>query len=258
MLSRIGNLLSLIAAFGLAAQAAVTELGRATLWKVVRACVINHGLTGAAFPCLEVDVSDGVDRGYVVLRKPMGAPDLVLSPTKEIVGIEDLWLQSLEAPNYFEDAWNARAFLHASLREPLARDDVVLAVNSRLSRTQDQLHIHIGCLSSTAKQVLHDLAPALPENGWIPLGKPFHGLDFWGRLVVQKSLVGVNPFRLAAAAWPGEAKDRSQLTIAVAGIQLAGGREAFVLLASYENPYGRYSAEDLLDYSTNSPCAQNR
>jgi CDP-diacylglycerol pyrophosphatase len=68
-LSRIVGLLSLISAFALAAQTAVTESGRPGLWKVVQACVINHGLTGAAFPCLEVDGSDGEERGYVILRE---------------------------------------------------------------------------------------------------------------------------------------------------------------------------------------------
>ena len=29
-----------------------------------------------------------------------------------------------------------------------ARDEIVLAVNSRQARTQDQLHIHIGCLTA--------------------------------------------------------------------------------------------------------------
>jgi CDP-diacylglycerol pyrophosphatase len=155
----------------------------------------------------------------------------------------------LEAPNYFEDAWNARAFLHRALQKPTARDDVVLAVNSRVSLTQDQLHIHIGCLSSEAKRTLHLLAPALIETRWVPLGKPFHGLKFWGRLVIRDSLVRMNPVRLAAEDWHNQTKDLSQLTIGVAGLKLTDGREGFVLLASHENPFGEYSAEDFLDYS---------
>jgi CDP-diacylglycerol pyrophosphatase len=256
MLSRTVSLLCLATtAFAFAAHAAVTELGRAALWKVVQTCVLNHALTGAAFPCLEVNVSDGTERGYAVLRRPFGEPDLILSPTRKIVGVEDPWLGALEAPNYFEEAWGARMFLQGAGKQPPARYDVVLAVNSRTSRTQDQLHIHIGCLSSDAKQTLHALTPSMLTTSWIPLGRPFHGLEFWGRLVSQETLAGVNPFRLAAEAWPGQAKDRSQLTIAAAGIRLANGRDGFVLLASYENPFGRYSAEDFLDNSRHSACA---
>ena len=194
MLWRIVTSLWLVVTFGFAAQAAVIEVGRGALWKVVQACVVNHGLTGAAFPCLEVNVSEGAGRGYVLLRRPFGAPDLILSPTREIVGVEEPSLQALEAPNYFEDAWEARTFLHRAIQKPLTRNDVVLAVNSRLSRTQDQLHIHIGCLSSEAKQTLHILAPTLLETRWTPLGRPFRGLEFWGRLVIHDSLVGMKSF----------------------------------------------------------------
>jgi CDP-diacylglycerol pyrophosphatase len=220
------------------------DASRSALWKVVQACLINHRLTGAAFPCLEVNVSDGTDRGYTILRLPFGASDPMLAPTRRILGVEDPSLEALDAPNYFEDAWNARKFLQDPPDEPLPHDGVVLAVNSRESRTQDQLHIHIGCLSSSAKRTIRVFASALPTDRWVPLGRPFHGLEFWGRLLVQDNLVGVNPFRLAAEAWPNPSVGRSQLTIAVAGIELSDGREGFVLLASFQN--GRHSVEDFL------------
>jgi CDP-diacylglycerol pyrophosphatase len=183
-----------------------------------------------------VNVPDGNERGYVILRPPLKVSDLILAPTRPIIGVEDPSLQVLDAPNYFEDAWNSRRFLQGAAQKPPARDDVVLAVNSRQSRTQDQLHIHIGCLSSSAEQTIRALAPTLPESRWTPLGRAFHGLEFLGRLLVQESLVGANPFRLAAESWPNASDDRSQLTIAVAGIRLRDGRDGFVLLASHHNP----------------------
>ena len=65
---------------------------RQALWEVVRACLANYELTGMAFPCLEVNLTGGVEQGYVVLRPPFGAPDTILTPTRRIVGIEDPWL----------------------------------------------------------------------------------------------------------------------------------------------------------------------
>ena len=248
-------LLCVVAAFALGARAAVIDASRGALWQVVQACLVNHALTGAAFPCLEVEISDGNERGYVILQPPLMASDLILAPTRRSVGVEDPSLQAPDAPNYFEDAWNARRFLEDALKQPIARDDLVLAVNSRQARTQDQLHIHIGCLTSAARQTIRAFAPALPEGRWVPLGRPFHGLEFWGRLVVAENLIGVNPFRLAAEDWPKQSKDRSQLTIAVAGIRLPDGRNGFVLLASYDDPFGQFSAEDFLDYSA-SRCQQ--
>ena len=237
--------------FSFAAAAAGPAISRGALWEVIRTCVANHALTGAAFPCLEVNVSAGDERGYVILRAPLGTPDLILAPTSKIVGVEDPSLRSLEAPNYFEDAWSARAFLSEGRRTPLARNDVALAVNSRLARSQDQLHIHIGCLSARVKQTLQTFVPKLPEDRWVRIGgAALHGPGLWGRRVDQETLAGVNPFRLAAEIRSNDTESRSQLMIAVAGVQLANGRGGFVLLASYDDPSHadeQFSAEDFLD-----------
>ena len=37
--------------------------------------------------------------------------DTILAPTRRITGVEDPFLQSPEAPNYFDAAWRARTFL---------------------------------------------------------------------------------------------------------------------------------------------------
>lgn len=235
-----------------AAHPVVAKGDRGALWQVVRTCVANHALTGAAFPCLEVNLSDGEERGYVILRSPIGKPDTIMTPTKKIVGGEDPSLRTLASPNYFEDAWNARASLAGPDQKRLAHDDVVLAVNSRFSRTQDQLHIHIGCISRQAKQTLQAIAPQLPENKWAPIKERIQGFEFWGRRVAQETLAGVNPFRLAAEGFPDETKSGAESTIVVAGTQLADGRNEFVLLVWRPDPFGLsrpFAAEDFLDAS---------
>jgi CDP-diacylglycerol pyrophosphatase len=243
-------------AFAFAAAAGGLEISRGALWKVVQTCVANRALTGAAFPCLKVDVSDGDDRGYVLLRTPLGEPDLILAPTRKIVGVEDPWLQTPEAPNYFEDAWNARAFLSDGRQKPPARDDVALVVNSRLLRSQDQLHIHIGCLSRPVRRMLRTLAPRLPEDRWSRIGGPTNvanapdGPGLWARRIDGETLAGVNPFRLAAEGRSDESESRSRLMVAVAGVQLADGRGGFVLLAAQDDPahpHDQFSADDFID-----------
>lgn len=257
-MARAVVVLCVAVAFAFAAAAAGSEISRDALWEVVRTCVANHALTGAAFPCLEVNVSGGDERGYVILRAPLGTPDLILAPTRKIVGVEDPSLRNLEAPNYFEDAWNARAFLFNGRQTPLARNDVALAVNSRLARTQDQLHIHIGCLPRGVKKALETLAPELPEDRWVRIGRSMtvgntlNGLGLWGRRIDQATLAGVNPFRLAVEVGPDDTEIRSRSMIAVAGVQLANGRGGFVLLASHDDPSHpreRFSAKDFLDPS---------
>ena len=244
----------------LAAQAAGVEVDRGALWRVVQSCVADHALTGATFPCLNVNLSGGKERGYVVLRAPLANADLILTPTTKISGVEDPRLQSLEAPNYFEDAWDARIFLTARRKTPLARDDVALAVNSRKSRSQDQLHIHIGCLSRETKETLASLALQLPEDRWVRIGQPMtvgkglHVAGFWGRRVARGSLAEVNPFRLATEA-PNDSETRAHTMIVVAGVELPRGRDGFVLLASRDERSGsgdQASAEDFLDASCSS------
>jgi CDP-diacylglycerol pyrophosphatase len=60
-------------------------LDQLALWQVVRACVADFKLMGAAIPCLEVDLSSGEDRGHAVLLSPR-LNDLIVTPTRKIVG----------------------------------------------------------------------------------------------------------------------------------------------------------------------------
>jgi CDP-diacylglycerol pyrophosphatase len=144
---------------------------------------------------------------------------------------------------------------------PLAHDDVALAVNSRGSRSQDQLHIHIGRLSRETKQTLASLALQLPEDRWVRIGQPvivgngLHEVGLWGRRVAGQNLAEVNPFRLAAEAHPNDSEMRAHTMIVVAGVELALGRDGFVLLASHGEPSGSGNqayAEDFLDGSCSS------
>ncbi len=121
------------------------SLDRKALWPVVQACVATYKLSGLPFPCLEVDLSRGEAGGFVVLRPPVGPPDTILAPTRRLTGVEDPFLQSPDAPNYFADAWNARGLIGEGRDEP-PPDRVGLVVNPLSLRSQDQLHIHIGCL----------------------------------------------------------------------------------------------------------------
>jgi CDP-diacylglycerol pyrophosphatase len=245
----------------LASQAAGVESDRGALWRVVQSCVADHALTGAAFPCLDINLSGGRERGYVVLRRPLANSDLILAPTTKMLGVEDPRLQSVEAPNYFQDAWSTRVFLTPQRKMPLAHDDVALAVNSRGSRSQDQLHIHIGCLSRETKQTLASLALQLPEYRWVRIGQPvivgngLHEAGLWGRRVAGQNLAEVNPIRLATEAHPSDSEMRAHTMIVVAGVELALGRDGFVLLASQGEPSGSGNqayAEDFLDGSCSS------
>jgi CDP-diacylglycerol pyrophosphatase len=224
------------------------ELHRMALWQIVRACVADYKLTGAPFPCLEVDLSGGEELGSVVLRPPL-SEDTILAPTRRIVGIEDPFLQSPQAPNYFDAAWRARAFLKDADGQAPERDAIALFVNSAIVRTQDQLHIHVGCLIPYARRTLAAAAPKLPIGEWTRIGPVVPHTMFWGYRFPGTDLANVNPFRLATEALAGKTNGPGDLTVVVAGVRVEGDDE-FLILASYAKaPHAWWpvGAEDLLD-----------
>ena len=224
------------------------ELQRMALWQVVRACVADYKLTGTPFPCLEVDLSGGEERGAVVLRAPL-VDDTVLSPTRRIIGVEDPFLQSPDAPNYFDAAWRARAFLKDADGQAPEREAIALFVNSAIVRTQDQLHIHLGCLVPYARATIAAAAPRIPIGEWAPIGPVVPHTMFWGYRIQATDLANVNPFRLAAEGLAGKTNGPGDLTIVVAGVRVESD-DQFLILASYARaPHAWWpvGADDLLD-----------
>jgi CDP-diacylglycerol pyrophosphatase len=223
-------------------------LDRIVLWQVVRACVADFKLTGTPFPCLEVDLSGGEERGNVVLRPPL-SDDTILAPTRRITGIEDPFLRSPGAPNYFDATWRARTFLKGADGQAPERDAIALVANSAVVRGQDQLHIHLGCLLPSARRTLAAAAPKIPIGEWARIGAVVPYTMFWGLRIRGTDLSNVEPFRLVAEAFSGKAKGSGDLTIAVAGVRGESDDE-FLILASYAKAPGAWwpvGSDDLLD-----------
>ena len=205
-------------------------LDRRALWSVVNACVADYKLTGAPFPCLKVNLAGGEDRGYVILYAPV-VHDTILAPARKIVGVEDPFLQSSAAPNYFADAWEAWSNLNGERGQPPDRR-FALVVNSAVTRSQDQLHIHMGCLTPSARSALDAAAPRLAVGEWSPIGLLVPHQPFWALRTGSADLSRFNPFRLAAEGFAGKVRSLGLLTLAVVSARFASADE-FVILASY-------------------------
>ncbi len=233
------------------ATAGANTGGRGLLWRVVQTCMANHYVTGAAFPCLQVETINGALNGYAVLRAPLEDTHVILTPTVRTIGVEASRLRASDAPNYFQDAWSARHFVTDGLTRQPARDDLAMAVNSRPGRSQDQLHIHVDCIRPVVKQSLRRQMASLHTQGWTQVSVSPHAPRYWALAIDQGDLTGINIFSLVADGLKISPDRMDDMTIVVAGNDAGRGGPGFVVLARQRLSYGLDEAhgEALLNHS---------
>src|SRR5579862_7767600 len=136
-------LLAFLAVLALLASATASRADPDALWKIIsEKCLPNEREYGQPAPCALVDIDQGVDKGYVVLKDIVGDTQYLVMPTAKITGIEDPAVLAPGATNYFAAAWSARHYTVDVAKAALPRDGLSLAINSQYGRTQNQLHIH--------------------------------------------------------------------------------------------------------------------
>ena len=204
---------------------------RGLLWHVVQLCVTNNRLTGAVFPCLDVNLSRGVEAGYAVVRAPLDKTHIVVVPTSRVVGVESAELQKPDTPSYFADAWASRRFVEQRVPHPLDRAEIGLAINSLPGRSQDQLHIHIDCLHKDVRDALRAHSAEIGQT-WSRLRYNLQGERYWAMRLRSPDLAGVNVFKLVTDGIHIPEADRARMTIVVAGATFEGGEDGFYLLAA--------------------------
>jgi CDP-diacylglycerol pyrophosphatase len=207
-------------------------------------CVVDWISRRDPAPCLQVVIPDSgrQDTGYAVLADRKGGAHFLLIPTRSIPGIESQVLYEPGAPNYFSFAWEARGRLTDVSGRSVARGAVGLAVNPPNARSQDQLHIHIECLSIEVVRAI-DQASARLGAAWMTVR--IGGAPFDARRIMGEELGDRNPFQILARDIPDARLGPANYTLLLAGKQFRDG-PGFVLLAGTER-----AAELLLD----STCA---
>ncbi len=216
------------------------------LWHIVHdRCVPHQERFGWPLPCLRVDEASGT----AVLKDQRGVAQLLLISLAPVTGIEDPAVLQPGAPNYFQLAWNAAGAVRALVNADLPADALSLAINSRFGRTQEQLHIHIDCLSPDVRDALREHAAAMTD-AWEPFPVPLAGRTYQARRVATLDRPGSNPFQIVAAGVAGARADMGAMTIVVAGAMWAG-EPGFVILAAHANLTAGYrgAGEALQDHS---------
>ena len=225
---------------------AIAAHDRDLLWKIVDdMCIPDMRMRGSPAPCAEVDLR----RGFVVLKAIAGRAQLLLIPTRRITGIEDPQLLSPNVLNYWQAAWETRAMVEQRLGQPVPREAIGLAINSALSRTQDQLHIHVDCLRSDVAAELRVHGDDIGEH-WSDLPIPLVRRRYRAMRIMGEDLGSRDPFKLLATGDPLARADMGQQTLVVIGFRSSSAEPGFLLLSrrAEATPGDRAHGEDLLDH----------
>jgi CDP-diacylglycerol pyrophosphatase len=213
------------------------------LWHVVHdLCLPNMAMSGRPQPCTAVDRAGG----FAIVKDVLSADHYLLVPTIKISGIESPALMEPDAKSYWRAAWEARRYIERSIGRDLPREDVGLAVNSRIARTQEQLHIHIACVRADVRVILQsrqtELGPAWTHvkfEPWDPVYK--------ARWISEADFAAHDPFKLLAAEDAAAKANMAKQTLVLIGAS-HGNEPGFVLL-SHQAEYGdNSSGEALLDH----------
>ncbi|MFS8046122.1 CDP-diacylglycerol diphosphatase, partial [Rhizobium sp. BR 314] len=138
------------------------------LWKIVHdKCAVQTA------PCLSVNTGEH----YAILKDLRGIAQVLLIPTDKLTGMESAALLDPATHNFFADAWTERANVNARLPHAVPRDGLSLAVNAQQARSQNQLHIHVDCLSADARAALKADADRVGTD-WTPLPDTIAGHQF--------------------------------------------------------------------------------
>lgn len=226
-------------AIGLVAMLAASTAAHAdsdALWNIVHnKCVV------ATKPCTVVNTAEH----YALLKDLRGVAQHLLIPTDKITGIESPALLDPKTPNFFNDAWKEQAAVNAKLPHPLPRDEISLAVNAQNARSQNQLHIHIDCLSVESHQALLNVADQLGTT-WQPLPVEIAGHHFKAEKIEGETLGNYNPFLELAKTLKDPSTEMRKQNLVVVGAKFATG-PGFIVLTDEATPL--QGGEDVQDHS---------
>jgi CDP-diacylglycerol pyrophosphatase len=145
---------------------ALSPLARADrdlLWeKIGGECVPGYMANHTYKPCALVDLAEK----YAIYKVDNDKYQYLLLPTFKVSGIEDPQLQRDDIPPYLYDAWQSKTFLVERFGMPMNNRMISLTINSKYGRSQDQLHIHISCLSAKARAVISGLPANQIDDQW--------------------------------------------------------------------------------------------
>ncbi|AYG59581.1 CDP-diacylglycerol diphosphatase [Rhizobium jaguaris] len=220
-------------------------VSRSALGLVVRACEVNSTLTGSPYPCLKIVEAQDPLSSYAVLREATDKERTILAPLADVPGIEDPRLLAAGAPNYFDAAWREQSATIGLRTSKGSPQDFALAINAASWRTQDRLHIHMGCETPRFRALLKTHATEIGSGRFTKLRT---NAGWWATFQAADDLSNLNPLKLVADGLDGARSNMKDVVVGVFGSTLPDGQHGFYILARIvgANKF-RGSAEDMID-----------
>ncbi|MGI4746572.1 MAG: CDP-diacylglycerol diphosphatase [Janthinobacterium lividum] len=199
------------------------------LWKIVHGrCLPSLRASHVPAPCVSVDIAGGETTGFAVLKDIEGASQYLLIPTGKITGIESPAILAPDATNYFAHAWDAVTLVDERLGRVLPRRDMALAINSESGRSQNQLHIHVDCISVSARAALDSAAMHIGTH-WQMLPQRLALHRYRAIWLPGQELGDINPFQVLAHSLADPATEMASHTLVLVGAE-RHGQPGFILL----------------------------
>ncbi|WP_204259534.1 CDP-diacylglycerol diphosphatase [Lichenicola cladoniae] len=199
------------------------------IWKIVHGrCLPSLQATHTPAPCVSVDLAGGETRGFAILKDIEGASQYLLIPTAKITGIESPAILAPDATNYFAHAWDAVTLVGERLGRVLPRRDLALAINSERGRSQNQLHIHVDCISVSARAAL-DRAAVHIGTHWQMLPRRLALHRYRAIWLPGEELGDTNPFQVLAHSLADPGIEMARHTLVLVGAE-RHGQSGFILL----------------------------
>lgn len=141
------RLLPIAVALLLPMAANATPDERLKLWHRAQQCVEEAKQGSLQYPCVRVSKS----LEFVVVHDTqIGKRGVfMILPTMRVTGIEDAAALSEPVRNFFRYGWEV---LTTEIRKHPG--ELAMAINNRTHRSQDQLHIHLGCVAPEFRAAL--------------------------------------------------------------------------------------------------------
>ena len=163
----------------------VGGFSRDSLWKNVQERCLTPA-TPTHSDCVIVDRQ----RGFVLYKDMIGASHYLVIPVRPVSGVDDARVWSDREHNAWAFGWAARDTVGKAIGRALPDTLLGLAINARAARSQDQLHIHLDCISESARDFL---ANSAFDRQWRSL--TFRGKPVRVRLIPSDDpVLAVDPF----------------------------------------------------------------